>query len=267
VAGTRAVDEARWADAVESFRRSYDLSANPAALFNVGVALRALGRHVEARDAFSRLVEEHGASVATDLATRAREMLEEERARIATVTVRAPAGCVLTVDGEAKGTTTASPESIDLDAGVHELRAECEGREPFEWSREVAEAARVEVVVDPPRVVRAARTTDGAPPASDGPGAGPWVVLGGGLAVAAAGAVLLGVGIADTSVVEGATVGTPFDEVEGNYDRARVLAWLGPLVLGVGAAAAVAAITWRVASSSSASVEVSVGGVRVRGTF
>lgn len=57
--GSTAAEEARWTDALRLFQESYDLSHNPAALFNVATTLRAVGRHRESRDALDRLLRDH----------------------------------------------------------------------------------------------------------------------------------------------------------------------------------------------------------------
>jgi hypothetical protein len=274
VEGTRAVDEERWADAVAAFREAYSHGQNPAALFNVGVALRALGRYVEAREAFTSLLGDHG-SIGDDLAARARTMLQEADARIATLVVEGPVGCELVLDGRETGTTADAAREIAVDAGEHHLRASCEGLEEFVWSREVEAGERVSVVIVAaearPAPDDTAMTAAPADVSAHGPGAAPWVVLAIGAAVAVAGGVLFGVAIADTSTVENVPVGTPFAEVQSAYDRAQLLGWLGPVALGVGGAAAIAGLVWALAGGSkgSAAVEVDAGllGVQVRGSL
>src|SRR5262249_33702379 len=85
-AGNRAVDAGRWADALADFERAYALSGVPAALFNAATTLRALGRHVEARDAFDQLLDAHPDLDPTER-DRARAMRSEEQARVATLSL------------------------------------------------------------------------------------------------------------------------------------------------------------------------------------
>src|SRR5690348_4287673 len=59
VRGTSFVENGQWADAISTFSQAYELSGVPPALYNVAFALRALGRHVESRDAFEALLERH----------------------------------------------------------------------------------------------------------------------------------------------------------------------------------------------------------------
>src|SRR5690606_34247003 len=70
IRGTRALDEGRIADGLACFERSYALSGNPAALFNVVRTLASVGRPLETIDAADRLLREHPA-LAADLRARA----------------------------------------------------------------------------------------------------------------------------------------------------------------------------------------------------
>ena len=104
---------------------------------------------------------------------------------------------------------------------------------------------------------------------SNDPGPGPWIVVGVGGAAVVAGAVLLAVAAADVAAVEGASPGTHWSEVRGAYDRSEAESIAGGVLLGVGAAAAIAGVVWAVAGSGGSEVEVAptAGGVVVRGTF
>src|SRR5690606_36962585 len=80
--GSGDVEGFRWADAIPKFERSYALSCAPSALYNLAMALRALGRHRDARDAFDRLLGDHPdfSGELRELAVRYRR---EEAARVA----------------------------------------------------------------------------------------------------------------------------------------------------------------------------------------
>src|SRR5678815_4041604 len=58
-AGNAAAESGQFADALQQFVQAYGLSGNPAALYNAAKTLRALGRHVAARDAFNQLLAQH----------------------------------------------------------------------------------------------------------------------------------------------------------------------------------------------------------------
>src|SRR5262245_24969378 len=81
VTGVEAAKSERSFDAVEHFRHSYELSHTTAALYNLGVALRAPGRHREARDTFTILLKDGDK---LDSATRdtAAKLLADARQRV-----------------------------------------------------------------------------------------------------------------------------------------------------------------------------------------
>ncbi len=152
IAGTQAVEAGLWADAIESFERAYELTNAPSALRNVALALRALGRHREARDAFERLLREHTLDPETrrDLET----LRAEEAARLGALVVEGlddAEAAILHLDGAALADTGARPLELELDPATHVLVAERVGFQRFVWEGEISEGARrrVEVVFAP----------------------------------------------------------------------------------------------------------------------
>jgi tetratricopeptide (TPR) repeat protein len=115
-----------------------------------------------------------------------------------------------------------------------------------------------------------------APPAdeasSGGAGPLPWIVIGASAAVAVAGGVLLGVGLADVSTVENAAPPSTWADVEGAYDRAPVLTGIGIAALGVGLAGAAVGVVLAVAGggdeqSPTAGLRVGPASLRLEGSF
>jgi tetratricopeptide (TPR) repeat protein len=147
VAGLRAAEALEWDRALASFERSYALAPTAAALFNAATALRALGRHVDARDALARLLREH--PVEPDVRVAAEQMLEEENARIATLVLRGlPADRVsVRLDGARRDDAGERPLALDADAGDRGLAIEHAGHDPFFWNGALAEGERREVSV------------------------------------------------------------------------------------------------------------------------
>lgn len=145
-------------------------------------------------------------------------------------------GGTIHIDGEPAGTTPL--QTTPLAAGVHTVRVEAEGYEPFEER----------VVVEPDRetVVRATLLPLGEGPAGAGE-SGPKATLGaafigGGLAVAVVGAVLHGLAFKDAndaSEVENNPLSTEddarFDSLEGKAKTKQAVAFAS---YGVGAALA-----------------------------
>jgi len=136
IAGNRAVEQGRWSDALTNFEKAYALSGVPAALFNVATTLRALGRHVESRDAFAQLLAKHP-KLDPDVRTQAEKMLAEEKARIAELIVAdLPSkkdDLKVYVDGGETTDPGERPLAIELDPGKHALRVEESQSKPFTW--------------------------------------------------------------------------------------------------------------------------------------
>ena len=136
--GAAAAAEERWDAAHEAFARSYELSGAPSAGFNAAMALRAQGRHVEARAALSSLLERHPHWEHNDAV---RERLAEENHTVAFLQLDAidPPTASLRLDGRPIPFTT---EPIPLDPAEHVLRAEAPGHAPFDWTGSLAPGER-----------------------------------------------------------------------------------------------------------------------------
>jgi len=140
-----AADEARWADAVDGFRQAYSLCGVPNALFNMGMALRALGQHRAARDAFERLLRE---APEWEGAETARAMREEEAARVAIIALvglEHDVSYTLRLDG--REVVESPTQELETDPGHHTLETEREGYEPFRWEGTLRDGQREEVEV------------------------------------------------------------------------------------------------------------------------
>lgn len=148
--GSEAAQEERWADSEREFRRAYELSGATSALFNRAVALRALGRHVEARDAFDVLLTD-----ASALDPAVREQVEtlrrESAARVARLVLGglAPPGSAQRVllDGDDAADEGARPLDLEVDEGHHTLSVEQAGFEPFRWSGDASAGRAVTIDV------------------------------------------------------------------------------------------------------------------------
>jgi hypothetical protein len=167
VAGNRAVEQGRWADALTSFDRSYELSGASAALFNSATTLRALGRHVDARDAFALLLDRHGKKLDPEIKKKAETMLTEERARVASLLLSGlPAmgpELRLLIDGNASPDSGTRPLSLEVDPGRHSVNVEAERAKPFAWEGVVGDGEKKTVTI---RLIPAdpVATTSSLPP-------------------------------------------------------------------------------------------------------
>lgn len=150
IAGNRAVEQGRWSDALTNFEKAYALSGVPAALFNVATTLRALGRHVESRDAFTQLLDKHK-KLDPDVRAQAEKMLAEEKARIAQLIVAdLPSqkdDLKVYVDGSETTDSGDRPLAIELDPGKHALRVEEPKSKPFTWEGTFKDGEKKQVPV------------------------------------------------------------------------------------------------------------------------
>lgn len=122
------MDQDRYADAVVLYKRAYELSADPALLYNQGRAFEALGDYPTALEKLGQFERDAPPSV------RARvpglhELITDLRGRIATLVVRtnAPNARLLvrqkdegTVNTEKRLSTRAGPASVELNAEGYE---------------------------------------------------------------------------------------------------------------------------------------------------
>ncbi|MFK7991368.1 MAG: hypothetical protein AB8I08_35455 [Sandaracinaceae bacterium] len=197
---TAAAAEERWADASRLFAEAYRQSRAPSAAFNAAMALRAQGRHLEARDAFADLLEQHPEWAQRDQVQARRD---EEAARVAVLVLEvaspAPPAFQVRLDGRAVEARPADAPSLEVDAGAHVVRVEAEGHDAFEWSGTVADGTRTAIAVAlaaHPVVL----VPEGPPPEEPGEDilASPWLWLVVGVVVAGGAAV--GIFLADDAM-------------------------------------------------------------------
>lgn len=160
--GQEAADSGRWADALREFEQAYLMSGVPTALFNAGMALRALGRHKEARDTFDRLIESHPDSPATE---QARPLRDEEAARVAVLELAGldpGAEYELRLDGRRLDVPVAEVTEVEVDPGQHGVSAEREGYETFTWEGRLTDGARERIEVVMAEIERQQTTEEGS---------------------------------------------------------------------------------------------------------
>ena len=121
-AGLAAARSERWADARDHFSRSYSLSRDPAALFNLALAQRALGRYADALQSFLTLEAHEGLEPA--LLSRIARLRAKSSAAVARVTVLGldVRRYELWIDGEPRRDSGARPLDLTVDPGRRRLR-------------------------------------------------------------------------------------------------------------------------------------------------
>jgi len=236
-AGLDAARDDQWQEAARKFERAYALSGEHIALYNLGLAFRALGRVVDARDAFAQ-AREPGSTLSASRARDASRYMAEATSRIATLEIdglpRDP--LEVSVSGGRVRDARARPLVVELDRGARSVVVSRSGQRIFRWAGALAsgEHARVSVPV-------AARAQPGAQHmAAD---AGPaWPAIGSLVAsgaLAVGGAVLLVLGALANSDVSSAPDGTRWDDVAGAYQRGPILMRVGAVLAGVSLVGAV----------------------------
>jgi len=193
-AGLEAAAEERWSDAERAFRRSYEGSGAPVALLNLAQCLRSLGRVVEARDAFARLVDHSG--LGPEARDEARRGLEDARAQLAHVVLRGLAdvgpGVQVRIDGvEAAAPILAGVVELELDPGTHALEVTAPERTAWRWQGVVEAGPNAPLDPALPLVPREASVWES-----------PWLWLGVGVAVLAGTAAGVGLWASDEAQLD-----------------------------------------------------------------
>ena len=149
--GTRIADEGQHARALELFQEAYALYPEPAYLYDMGVEFQALGRDVEALDAYRRFLADPKGTPRS-LVTHASELLADLDKRLGEIQLRgAPDGAEIAIDDEPRGAAPAR-EPLRAKPGAHRVLLRRAGFEPFRADVQVPEggAAVVDVGVFSP---------------------------------------------------------------------------------------------------------------------
>ncbi|MBX7194185.1 MAG: hypothetical protein K1X94_19175 [Sandaracinaceae bacterium] len=131
--GLHAAEQARWADALELFRRSRAIVERPSVLYNEAQVLVHLSRFVEARDALRAFVgaaHDSRSEADRERLERARSLLNEVQQQIASLVLRVePADATVEVDGETSA-LHGPVRTLELDPGRHAITVRATGRDP-----------------------------------------------------------------------------------------------------------------------------------------
>lgn len=98
--------------------------------------------------------------------------------------------------------------------------------------------------------------------AAPDPGPIPWIAGGASIAVAAVGAILVGVAVSDVSAIDNAPQDSRWADYEERYARTEAMSIAGFVMLGVGGAGLAASLFWLIAGPSiggSARIDVHLG--------
>ena len=152
VLGLADVEDERWGDAVVHFGESYERSGSPVALYNLALALRALGFHLQARDAFCTLAQNPSLPDPA-LAEETEALARTEAERVSTLLVtpgRPERGMQLTFEDQVLELT--APLQLELDAErTYSLLFEADGYEQrlLTLTLAIAEQRAETILLDP----------------------------------------------------------------------------------------------------------------------
>ncbi len=145
--GIQFFNESRFDAALAEFSRAYELAPAHQTLYNLARVHAALGHAVEAAEAYERYLREAGDELRPRRRREAEEALEEQRARIGHLMVRADVnGARVALDGVDVATTPlAAP--LPVSAGSHTVEVRAPGHETVRRGIAVAGQEDVELEV------------------------------------------------------------------------------------------------------------------------
>lgn len=141
--GDAAMDRLDFQVALEKYTRAYDLSHDPALLYNRARSLQSLNRMPEAVDELERFEREAPADLKARV-PQLKQLLTEFRGRVGTVTVKGNvAGARVILDNKDIGTT---PLEKRVNAGKVKIEIVAEGYEPYSETVDIGPSG---VVIEP----------------------------------------------------------------------------------------------------------------------
>jgi tetratricopeptide (TPR) repeat protein len=144
--GLAAYADERFAEAADEFDAAYKLSPSFKLLYNIGLVDAALGRSVEAVDAFDHYLKQGASAIAPDRRQVVAAEIERQRGRIGSIAIRTfPEGADVRLDGVLVGQTPLSKQ-VPVNAGKHTVEAILAGHAT--QARSVSVAGRAEVALE-----------------------------------------------------------------------------------------------------------------------
>lgn len=278
--GLTAWNDQRFGEAIGEFEKAFELWPDYRVLYNIGKVRVALGRSVEAVDAFETYLAQGGDELAQDRKQEVRDAIAAQMSHIATLDVKVSIeGAEVRIDGKLIGRSPLAG-ALRITEGKHTLEALSPGRTTQLRELELQGATSTEVVLTfPPPVRLEPRPAGPAPLLTASPTARRWRAVGYGLAGAGlvmtiVGAVFAYEGATDANAararaVEAAMPLPPaapnfgsYDTAKLAFDNAKTRNELGWALVGVGAAALVGGGTLALVWSGSSS-----DGIALRGSW
>jgi hypothetical protein len=176
--GLELFDDDDFQGARIEFARAYQLVPNFRVLFNLGQVNFQLQDYVAALHAFEKYLADGGDAVTRERRDEVDRDVAKLRSRVATVTVSATPGAVITLDGALAGTAPLSAP-LQVSAGKRVFRALVPSRTPVEKTLDLAggDSARIELLVEEPKTTVSSVSSEPTPSAPESSKA-PWALWG-----------------------------------------------------------------------------------------
>jgi len=145
--GIRLSQFERWEEALQAFRRSFELVPRSSTAFNIASTLVRLGRHVEAVEAYESYLRIADAATEGARFTDAQAQLQSERTLVATLDLAIhPADAELRVNGQRVEGALAN-RALPVDPGAHTIEISAPRHRAFSTNVRVASGERQEIRV------------------------------------------------------------------------------------------------------------------------
>jgi tetratricopeptide (TPR) repeat protein len=144
--GLAAFADQRFGEAADEFDQAYKLSPAFKLLYNIGLVNAALGRSVEAVDAFEKYLKQGASAIPAERRREVGEEIEKQRGRIGTVSIRTfPEAAEIRVDGQPSGKTPFA-KPLPLNLGRHTIEASLDGHST--QTREIEVSGKSEIAIE-----------------------------------------------------------------------------------------------------------------------
>ena len=244
--------EEKYAEAADTFRKSYETKPTWRLLFNIGQCEAAAKRYDRALETFEAYMAQGGDEIPQD---RQREVLEEIkrlRQMVGSLDIRADPGIVILVDDVRRGVTPLSGYLLVVSGVDHVVKAKSGDDVIFERKVRVAggQTMTVEVTESEARDEQAVLETSTEPEEDEevhsaGLGRAGWITVGVGGAVLAGGVVTGAMALSKNKEIEDACGGTtcpPGEDPSLEKDRDK-MALITDILIPAGAVIAATGIT------------------------
>ncbi len=144
--GVALFTEGKFGEALAEFERAYEIAPHPLVLYNIAGCHRELSRYGEAVKFYKRFLDEGKGKVPKERLATAQTELDGILARIARITVAAPDGAQLTVDGADIGTMPIEMPLM-VAPGEHKIVVRSQGMRDAERTVRVASGDVIDVAM------------------------------------------------------------------------------------------------------------------------